>query len=131
MADQQQKNELRSFGLIVGGVFLLIGLWPLVWRGSEMRSWAVAVGGLLSVLAAVAPSLLRPVHKGWMFLGHVMGWINTRIILGVFFYAVLTPMGLVARLLGKDFLRLKPGSNTDTYRVLRTPRVSSHFRQQF
>lgn len=131
MTAQQQKKELRNFGLLVGGVFLIIGVWPLIWHGSEMRLWAVMVGGFLSVLGAVSPSVLQPIHKGWMLIGHVMGWINTRIILGFFFYAILTPMGLLARLVRKDFLYLRPGVNRDTYRVLRTPRTPLHFRQQF
>lgn len=131
MTDQQHKKELRSFGLIVGSVFLGIGLWPLVWQGAAIRSWAVIIGALLSVLGGVAPGLLHPIHKGWMFIGHVMGWINTRIILGFFFYVILTPMGLIARLMGKDFMHLETGTNADTYRILREPRANTHFTRQF
>lgn len=131
MMSQQHEKELRHFGLVVGGVFLVIGVWPWVWHGAGVRLWAIGVGALLCLLGALVPSVLRPVHKGWMFIGHVMGWVNTRIILGFFFYAVLTPMGLVARLLGNDFMHMKPGMNADTYRVLRAPRGGTHFRQQF
>jgi hypothetical protein len=131
MTAQQQNKELRKFGLIVGSVFLIIAVWPLILHGADMRLWAVAVGGLLSVLGAFVPSMLRPIHKGWMFIGHVMGWINTRVILGIFFYTMLTPMGLLARAMGKNLLHLKPVLNADTYRVLRTPRDTTHFRRQF
>lgn len=131
MIVQQNKKELRQFGFVVGGVFLGIGLWPWMWQEADPRSWAVAGGAVLGVLGAISPNALKPIHKGWMVVGHVMGWINTRIILGFFFYAVLTPMGLIARLAGKDFMHMKPGKSVDTYRVLRAPRVSTHFHRQF
>ncbi len=131
MIVQQSKKELRQFGLVVGGVFLGIGSWPWVWQETDPRLWALAIGAALGVLGVVSPNALKPVHKGWMAVGHVMGWINTRIILGFFFYVVLTPMGLIARLAGKDFMHMKLGASVDTYRVLRAPRVSTHFRQQF
>jgi hypothetical protein len=132
MTPQQHRKELRSFGLIVGGIFLCIGLWPVMWQGTSPRLWAVGVGAILSVLGAVLPNSLARIHKGWMFVGHVMGWINTRIILGLFFYGILTPMGLMARLMGKDSMHLKPMVNGDaSYRVPRASRRNAHFRQQF
>ena len=132
MTSQQQSKELRSFGFIVGGIFLCMGLWPWIWQEASPRLWAVGVGAILSVLGAVLPDSLAPVHRGWMYVGHVMGWINTRIILGLFFYGMLTPMGLAARLIGKDFMHMKPAMDPDaSYRVVRTSRPSNHFRQQF
>lgn len=132
MASQQSPKELRQFGLVVGGVFLVIGVWPWLWGGGAVRSWALGLGAILALLGAFAPRVLMPFHKGWMFIGHMMGWINTRIILGFFFYVVLTPMGLVARLMGKDFMHMKPAVNTESsYRVLRTSRERTHFRHQF
>lgn len=132
MASQQSEKELRHFGLIVGGVFLVIGVWPWLWEGEAARSWALGIGAILALLGAFVPRVLSQIHKGWMFIGHVMGWINTRIILGFFFYVVLTPMGLVARLMGKDFMHMKPAANTESsYRVLRASRDRTHFRHQF
>lgn len=98
---------------------------------TDPRWWALAIGGVLVFSGLVAPRLLSPVHRGWMALGHVMGWINTRIILSVFFCAILTPMALVARLVGKDFMRLKTPPGADTYRVPRTPRSATHVWHQF
>jgi hypothetical protein len=125
-------RELRSFGLTVGTVMLGIGLWPVVWSGTDARWWALGIGGVLAFFGVVMPRPLSPVHRGWMALGHVMGWVNTRLILGVFFYVILTPTALAARLLGKDFMRVKtPPGAPDTYRVTRTPRPATHVWHQF
>jgi hypothetical protein len=100
MKDDTTPKQLRSFGFTVGGVFAVIGLWPLVWRHAEPHLWALIVAGCLLVAAAVFPRSLFWVHKGWMALGHVLGWINTRIILGVVFFLIVTPIGMVRRWLG-------------------------------
>ena len=88
MTAQQQTKGLRNFGLIVGGVFSAIGAWPMVWSGGTPRLWALGLGGALVGLGAIVPRVLAPIHRGWMFLGHIMGWINTRIILGCFSMAL-------------------------------------------
>ena len=76
------RKELRQFGLLVGAVFTVIGLWPLVVRGEPLRLWAIGIGGLLIVCGGILPQVLWPIHKGWMWVGHILGWINTRILLG-------------------------------------------------
>ena len=121
MPNDITRKQLRSFGFTVGGIFALIALWPLIIRGEDPRWWAVVVAGCLLVPAAVFPKSLTWVYKGWMALGHVLGWINTRIILGFIFYFVVTPIGIVRRWLGKDPMgrRLRP--DLDSYRVTRTP----------
>ena len=60
------RKELRQFGLLVGAVFTVIGLWPLVFLGEPLRLWAIGLGGFLIVLGAVLPQILAPIHKGWM-----------------------------------------------------------------
>ncbi|MDE3220219.1 MAG: sxtJ [Nitrospirota bacterium] len=125
------KRTLRQFGLMVGVVFLLIGLWPFVWRQEAVRIWAVVPGSLLAVAGLVVPSLLKQVYQGWMWVGHVMGWVNTRIILGVLFYGVVTPMGLVMKLTGRDPMRRGYEPDAQTYRVIRQPRPASHMKNMF
>ncbi len=124
-------KELRQFGHIVGGVFSIIGLWPFFFRSEPPRLWALILGGLLILLGSVAPQSLRQVHRGWMKIGHVLGSINTRIILGIIYYLLITPMGLVMRLLGKDPMHRALERNADTYRLVRTPRSRDHMRNQF
>ena len=65
----------------------LIALWPLIVRADDPRWWAAVVAGCLLLPAAVFPRSLTWIFKGWMSLGHVLGWINTRIILGFIFYS--------------------------------------------
>ncbi|OQW32796.1 MAG: hypothetical protein A4E19_05415 [Nitrospira sp. SG-bin1] len=124
-------KELRQFGLLVGGVFAVIGLWPLVFRSESPRLWAMVLGGLLIALGALVPMSLKQVHGGWMKIGHVLGSINTKIILGVIYYLLITPMGVIMRLMGKDPLHRTLTPGTDTYRIVRVPRPRQHMRNQF
>jgi multisubunit Na+/H+ antiporter MnhG subunit len=131
MPNQITRKQLRSFGFTVGGIFALIAVWPLIVRAEDPRWWAVVAAAFLLVPAAVFPKSLKWVYKGWMALGHVLGWINTRIILGFIFYFVVTPIGLIRRWLGKDPMgrRLRP--DLDSYRLARTPRPPSHLTKQY
>ena len=67
------KKELRSFGLLVGAVFSVIGIWPLLLRGEALRLWAIDLGGALILLGGMSPGILKPVHKVWMRVGHALG----------------------------------------------------------
>ena len=125
------RKELRQFGLLVGAIFTVMGLWPLVFRGEPLRLWAIGIGGLLIVLGAILPQVLAPIHTGWMWVGHILGWINTRILLTIVFYGLVTPIGLVFRLMGKDTMRQTLDESGTTYRVVRSPRPRSHMKYQF
>jgi polyferredoxin len=131
MEQSATRKELRQFGLLVGAVFTVIGLWPLVFRAEPIRLWALGPGGLLILLGAIAPQLLAQVHKGWMRMGHMLGWINTRILLGIVFYGLITPIGVVFRLMGKDTMGRALDESRTTYRVVRSPRPHSHMKYQF
>lgn len=103
---QTSKRELRKFGLSVGAAFVVLGLisW---WRDHTIAPRVLwTLGALLAVPGALAPTLLGPVHYGWMKAASLLGAVNTRIILGAFFYVVLTAVGLVMRLV-RDPLRLR------------------------
>jgi polyferredoxin len=131
MNHEVEVKELRNFGLMVGGIFLVIGLWPMVWRGEGIRLWAIGLGGLLIPLGLLMPAVLAPVFKVWMKVGHVLGWINTRIILGALFYGLITPMGVVMRLFGWDAMRRVLVRDVESYRVVRQPRPRTHMTRQF
>jgi polyferredoxin len=131
MDNKNESKELRAFGLMVGGIFLILGLWPALWRGEQPRLWALIPGIMLVVLGLSLPRSLKRVHKVWMVVGHVLGWINTRIILGIVFYGLITPMGLIMRLFGWDSMRRTLVRQADTYRVVRHPRPPSHMTRQF
>ena len=131
MNQQPTTKDLRQFGLLVGGVFTVIGLWPAVFRGESLRWWGMVLGCLLIVLGALVPQSLKQVHGGWMKVGHVLGAINTKIILGIIYYLLITPMGLVMRLMGKDPMHRALTQDVDSYRVVRAPRPRQHMRNQF
>lgn len=106
-------KALRSFGWVVGGVLLVIAV--VVWgrNGFALTTAAYVLGGIggaLVVLGGAAPVILKPVYRVWMALAVVLGFVMTRVILTVVFFLVMTPIGLVMRLLGKDPLhrRLDP-----------------------
>ena len=124
-------SEYRKFGLLVGGIFTLIGCWPWIWRGDPLRFWALGVALMLAIPALVAPASLGPVYRGWMVVGHWLGWINTRILLGVVFFVLVAPLGMVRRLVGSNPLRLRFDKTLDTYRVVRRPRPGTHMTHQF
>ncbi len=124
-------KDLKQFGLLVGGVFSVIGLWPFIFRSESPRLWALVLGGVLILLGGIAPQSLRQVHAGWMKIGHVLGAINTKIILGLIYYLLIVPMGIMMRLLGKDSMHRTLDSHVNTYRIVRAPRPRQHMRNQF
>ncbi|MFN0157105.1 MAG: SxtJ family membrane protein, partial [Bacteroidota bacterium] len=83
--------------------------------------WLVGASGFFLVTGLFIHPILRPIYIGWMKFAFVLGWINTRILLGVFFYLIITPTGLLMRLFGKDFLSEKLNKNVRTYWIKREP----------
>jgi len=128
---QPTVKDLRQFGLLVGGIFSVIGLWPFVFRSESPRLWALVLGGVLMMLGGIAPQSLRQVHTGWMKIGHVLGAINTKLLLGLIYYLLIAPIGMVMRLLGKDSMHRTFDRDVSTYRVVQTPRPRQHMRNQF
>jgi Saxitoxin biosynthesis operon protein SxtJ len=128
---ETSAKQLRQFGLLVGGIFGVIGLWPTVWRHQPMRTWALVLAVALIVPGLVAPRILAPVHRIWMKLGEGLAWINTRIILGVVFYVVVTPLGLLMRLVSHDPMRRQLERTGETYRIRCKPRPATHMLRQF
>jgi len=131
MTRNTDAAQLRNFGLLVGGIFCAIGLWPAVIRGAGPRSWALVVGVLLLAPALLAPRILMPVYRIWMTVGEALGWINTRILLGVVFYGLITPMGLIRRLRREDPMRRRHDPAAQSYRVPKPPRPGAHMNRQF
>ena len=102
------KKQLREFGLLIGfGFPILIGWLVPSLFGHQFRIWTFWIGGLGLLIGLAAPRLLYYPYKGWMILGHVLGWINSHIILGLVFILVLQPIAYIMRLTGYDPLRSK------------------------
>ena len=131
MKTQHTNRQLRSFGLTVGGMFLLIAIWPALRHGRDFHVWAFVLSGALLLPGIAMPAALARPYQLWMGLAHVLGWINTKIILTIMYYAVFTPVAIITRWMGKDPMNRKFVSDADTYRVLREPRNASHMKHQF
>lgn len=136
MATMQQigKKELREFGLIFGVFAIVIfGLFfPWVFdRPITLNRWPWWLGGVSIVTALVLPAALRWPYHGWMKFGHIMGWINTRVILGFLFFGVFLPVGLVLRLFGWNPMQTKFLSDEETYRVISKQHESEHLKRPF
>jgi hypothetical protein len=103
----------RSFGLAFAVVFLILGLFPML-RGGRMRGWALGVSGAFLLAAVVRPGLLGPVNTVWLQFNVIIRRILTPVLMGIVFYLVVTPMGMVMRLLRRDALgrRLEPAAGT-------------------
>ncbi|MET0379132.1 MAG: SxtJ family membrane protein [Spongiibacteraceae bacterium] len=117
--DAAEKKELRSFGLIFA--VILIGLFGLLipWlRERPLPSWPFGIAGVFVVLALVFPLGLKPFFKIWMKFGAVMGFINTRIILAVFFFILVTPLGWLMRALKHDPMRRGFEQGAASYRII-------------
>ena len=127
------QRELRKFGFLVGAVFTLLGVW-FRWRGKGRYPYFLAPGAVLVVLGTVAPRALRLIYVGWMSLAFLLGFVVSNILLTLFFYLVVTPIGLVARLAGKDFLNRKLDAQTESYWIMRdrsVPEQKKNYEQQF
>ena len=119
--DQEiEGSSDRSFGLVFTAVILLIAIWPLFYRESP-RWWAVALATVFAIIATWKPALLAGLNRLWLKLGLLLGKIVSPIALGILFYGVVAPIGLVMRLTGKDPLRLKLDSGANSYWILRKP----------
>jgi len=118
------RRELRKFGITVGIVSGVLG-GLFLWCEKDYYFYFLILSGAFFLLGIVVPILLKPIHKVWMTLAILMGWFVTRVILTFLFYLVVTPIGLLGRLFGKDFLDLKSDrSAVDSYWI---PRKVSKF----
>jgi predicted membrane metal-binding protein len=118
--EEVRGSSNRSFGIVFAIVFALIGLLPLAF-GGHARLWSLAVGAAFLLVALAAPSVLAPLNRLWLRFGLLLHRIVSPLILGIMFYLVVTPTGLLMRALGKDLLRLKFDRQRASYWIERVP----------
>src|SRR3990167_7373821 len=109
-------GELRKFGIIVGIVLGLLGLFFLSRQG-DCAFYFFIISAVLISATIISPITLKPVQKAWMSLAIIIGFFATRLILSILFYLVATPTGILARLFGKDFLNTDFDKNAKSYWV--------------
>tara|TARA_B100000242_G_scaffold15877_1_gene9765 strand:- start:204 stop:599 length:396 start_codon:yes stop_codon:yes gene_type:complete len=119
MTDQKiNKRTLKEFGVLIGiGIPLMFGfIMPFI-TGHPPRTNFIYFGILSLILSIVAPKFLLYPYKIWMKLGFILGWINSKLILGLIFITILLPISLIMRMTGYDPLRFKK-TNLDSYREI-------------
>ena|SRR4030067_1376484 len=110
------KKNLRNFGLLVGGVFLVISFWLIIENVQGIISYLlVIIGGVLFISGIFIPNSLKIFYKIWMGFAIVMGWFTSRILLTILFFLVITPIGLIARLFNKRFLDINFKEKKESY----------------
>lgn len=127
-----ERKELRRFGGLTGTVIpLLFGaVFPWLF-GYNPPLWPWVLGGMLLLGALVFPAGLRPVYRGWMALGHVLGWVNTRVVLGFAFIAIILPTAMVMRLCRRDPMARTLEKDRPTYRIPSSNPSRNHFERPF
>ena len=108
----------RSFGFLFFVVFLAVSLWPLKSQG-DMRLWAFILSLIFLLLGALNSKFLNPLNKLWYKFGIFLGSIVSPIVMGIVFFIVVTPIGLIMRFLGKDVLRINKNKPVSTYWINR------------
>jgi len=126
------KKELRNFGLVTGPITAVLFGVALPWLFSfnyPLWPWYIMV--VLVGMALLTPLSLALVYLTWMKIGHVIGWINTRIILGIVFYVVFAPVALLLKILGKDAMRCKIDKQLKSYRIDSIEQNKNHMEKPF
>ena len=109
------KSSNKSFGIVFFVVFLIIGLYPIINDGN-LRIWSLVVSLIFLTLGLINSKVLTPLNIIWFKFGLFLGKIVSPLIMGIIFFIVVTPIGVLMRLLNKDILNLKYNNNT-TYWV--------------
>jgi hypothetical protein len=126
------RREVRKFGLLFSAICALVGGYVL-YSGGTVYIWFFAGGIFFLVTGLFVFPVLRPIYVVWMKFAQVLAWVNTRIILGIAFYLIVTPMGLLLRLFGKDLLdqRINPRAATYWKKREQTPFVRERYERLF
>ena len=105
----------RSFGFVFSIVFLLIALWPLL-NNSEIRVWSLIISAIFLILGFLNSMLLNPLNILWFKFGLFLGKIISPLVMGLIFFCVVTPIGILMKIFMKDLLKLKY-NNENSYWV--------------
>ena len=104
--DEIKISSNRSFGIVFFIAFLLIALYPLL-KGNDLRIWSLVISFIFLILGLINSKILTPLNRLWFKFGLLLGKFISPLIMGIIFFAVVTPIGIIMRLLKKDLLNLK------------------------
>ncbi len=130
--EKMDTKTLREFGLVTGAI--IAGLFGLLlpWLFDRAFAlWPWIAGGGLALWGVILPDTLQPVYRGWMKFGHILGWINSRIILGIMFYLIILPIGLLMRLFRSDPMAREINRQCESYRVESRKPPKNHLERPF
>ena len=126
--DDIKVSSNRSFGIVFFIVFLLIATYPL-FKGNDVRVWSLLISFGFLILGLMNSKILSPLNKLWFKFGLILGKIISPLIMGIIFFVVVTPIGVVMRVLKKDLLNLKYNQK-ETYWIEKTG-PKSKMKKQF
>ena len=118
----------KSFGVVFFIVFLLVAFYPLINQG-DIKIWSLVVSLIFLTLGFLNSKILTPFNKIWFKFGVLLGSFVSPIVMGIVFFAIVTPTSLIMRVLGKNLLNLKKG-NKKTYWIERS-KIESKMKNQF
>ena len=118
----------RSFGLVFFIVFIIIALWPLTSEDS-IRIWSIILSLIFLILGLINSKLLTPLNQLWFKFGITLGAIVAPIVMGIVFFLVVTPTGLILNIMGKDLLNKKYDKKKKTYWIKRNTPIGTMKRQ--
>lgn len=136
MSDVTSHTEVemgseRSFGIVFAVVFGIIALWPLVFHGGPVRLWATAIAVAFLVIAFAAPQLLKPLNRLWFLFGMLLSKIVSPIVMGIIFFATVTPIGLIRRIRNPDPLNQAFDKDAESYWIIRDSSDMTSMRKQY
>ena len=126
--DKVKIGSNKSFGIVFFIFFLIVGTYPIFFQG-ELRIWSLIVSIIFLLLGIINSRFLTPLNLLWFKFGMLLGRVVSPIVMGLVFFLVVTPTGLIMRILNKDLLRLKK-KNIKTYWIER-PSIKSDMKNQF
>ena len=122
-------NSNRSFGIVFFFVFVIVSLWPLI-NENSLRVWSIFVAIIFLILGLMNSKLLTPLNILWFKFGKLLGYIVSPIVMGFVFFVVITPTGLIMKIIGKDLLNNKYNNKIKSYWINRG-KLKSTMKQQF
>ena len=122
-------NSNRSFGIVFFFVFVIVSLWPLI-NENSLRVWSIFVAIIFLILGLMNSKLLTPLNILWFKFGKLLGFIIAPIVMGIVFFVVITPTGLIMKIIGKDLLNNKYNNKIKSYWINRG-KLKSTMKQQF
>lgn len=108
------KKSLRKFGIVIGIILIMIAI-LFLWNSVSWKVMLLTLGGILLLNGIFIPTNLKDIYKIWMGFAFALGWIVSRIILTILFVFILTPLGLLAKLFGKEFLDINFSKKNKSY----------------